>query len=69
MVGEDDFGLVLASWLRQYDDITIGDFLDEEDPVFEMHVHGSEVDASYNFDAVIEFDYVDLDVEEYRVPG
>jgi len=72
-VDEEDLGLVLAPWLRQYDDITTGELLDEEDQVFEMHVHGRdvdalrdpEVDASYDFDAVIEFDYDGLDVEEF----
>ena len=72
-VDEEDLGLVLAPWLRQYDDITTGELLDEEDQVFEMHVHARDVDAlrdpdvdaSYDFDAVIEFDYDDLDVEEF----
>ena len=71
-VDEEDLGLVLAPWLRQYEDITTGELLDEDDQNFEMHVHGRDVevlrdpsvDASYDFDAVIEFEY-DVDVEEF----
>lgn len=72
-VDEEDLGLILAPWLREYDDITTGELLDEEDRYFEMHVHGRdvdalrdpEVDASYDFDAVVELDYDNLDVEEF----
>jgi len=71
-VDEEDLGLVVAPWLRQYDDITTGELLEEGEQGFEMHVHGRDVDAlrdpdvdaSYDFDAVIEFDY-DMDVEEF----
>lgn len=71
-VDEEDLGLILAPWLREYEDIQTGELLDEEEQRYEMHVHGrdvgalrdSGVDASYNFDAVIEFDY-DVDVEEF----
>jgi hypothetical protein len=71
-VDEEDLGLILAPWLREYEDITTGELLAEEDRCFEMHVHGRdvdairdpEVDASYDFDAVVEFDY-DVGVEEF----
>jgi hypothetical protein len=71
-VDEEDLGLILAPWLRQYEDIATGELLDEHDQNFEMHVHGRDVealrdpgvDASYDFDAVIEFEY-DMDVEEF----
>lgn len=71
-VDEEDLGLVLAPWFREYEDIKTGELLDEEEQRYEMHVHGRDVDAlrdpgvdaSYNFDAVIEFDY-EVDVEEF----
>jgi hypothetical protein len=72
-VEDEDLGLVLAPWLREYEDITTGELLDEEERCFEMYVHGRDVDAlrdpkvdaSYDFDAAIEFDYDNLDVEEF----
>jgi hypothetical protein len=72
-VDEEDLGLILALWLREYDDTTTGELLDEEDRYFEMYVHGRdvnalrdpEVDGSCHFDAVVEFGYGSLDVEEF----
>lgn len=72
-VDEEDLGLILAPWLREYEDISTGELLDEEDRYFEIHVHGRDVDAlrdpkvdaSYDFDAEVEFPYDNLDVEEF----
>lgn len=69
----EEAAIMVAPWKKQYD--YLGDpstRLDEEDEVFEMHVHArpweclhGDADYDFDFDAFIEFDYDGLDAEEF----
>ena len=72
-VQEEDLGIVLAPWYREYEDMQEDELLPEDEMCWEMHVNARdvsvirdpEIDADYNFDAVVPFDYDDLDAKEF----
>lgn len=65
--------IMVAPWFKQFEYLGDPDSkLDEEDQVFQMHVHArpsecvyGDADYSFDFDGVIDFDYDELDVEEF----
>lgn len=69
----DQAEILLTPWFKQYE--YLGDpstRLDEEDEVFQMHVHArptecvhGDAEYEFDFDAVIDFDYDKLDGEEF----
>lgn len=72
-VDEEDLGIILAPWYREYEDMQEGEMLPEDEMYWEMHVNARdvsvlrdpEIDANYNFDAVVPFDYDNLDAKEF----
>ena len=72
-VDEDDLGLNVAPWYRDHEDIHNSERLPEDEQYWEIHVHGRDVsalrdpdvDANYRFDAVIPFEYDDLEAKEF----
>ena len=72
-IDEEDLGIILAPWYREYEDMQEGEMLPEDEMYWEMHVNARdvsvlrdpEIDANYNFDAVVPFDYDNLDAKEF----
>ncbi|SDX28333.1 hypothetical protein SAMN05443574_12436 [Haloarcula vallismortis] len=64
---------MLAPWFKQFEYLGDPDSrLDEEEEVFQMHVHARPVECVYgdaeydfDFDGVVNFEYDSLDVEEF----
>ena len=65
--------MILAPWHKDYEDMAEDTRLPEDEQYWEIHVHGRdvsvlrdpEIDANYSFDAVVPFDYDEMDAKEF----
>lgn len=71
-IDEEDLGVLLAPWYREYENMRTGSYLPEEERYWEIHVHARDLselrdpgsDVKYSIDDVIEFAYDAMDAEE-----
>jgi len=69
----EDKVIMLAPWLKKYEYLGDPDSrLDEDEQVFQMHVHArpeecvyGHADYEFDFDGVVNFEYEELDAEEF----